>query len=87
SQVGHVTVHEDGFLWQHETAEQETTRQMDWDALAEYVGTVAPAKRCAVYLRKKLTIRETVEGGAGLSGKIAAVFLDLVPLYDACSGA
>jgi hypothetical protein len=87
SQVGHVTVQEDGFLWQHETAEQETTRQMDWAALAEYVGTVAPGKRCAVYLRKKLAIREAVESGAGLSGKIAAVFLDLVPLYDASSGA
>lgn len=87
SQVGHVTVQEEGFLWQHETAEQELTRELDWDALAEYVATVAPEKRCTVYLRRKLTVREALEVGAGLAGRIASVFLDLVPLYDASSGA
>jgi hypothetical protein len=86
-QVGRVSVDEQGFLWQHETAEQEMTRPMDWDGLVEYLQSLAPGKRCDVFLRGRFSVEEAMRGGAGISKDMADVFESLVPLYDAIVGA
>ncbi len=85
--VGRITVQESGFLWQHETAEQGMTREMDWAQLVEYLRTVTPGKRCNLYLRKHVSAATALKAGAGMAAEIAAVFEALVPLYDASVGA
>jgi hypothetical protein len=86
-QVGRITVEDSGFLWQHETAEQEMTRPMDWDALVEYLQGVAPDKRCDVFVRGRFTVDDALKAGAGIPKEMADVFESLVPLYDASVGA
>jgi hypothetical protein len=85
-QVARVTVEDNGFLWQHETADQEMTRSMDWEALVEYLQTVAPGKRCDVFLRGHQSVAEALKGGAGIAKDIADVMESLVPLYDVIVG-
>lgn len=87
SQIAHITAQEEGFLWQHETADRETTRELNWDELAEYVSTVAPDKPCAVLIRAKLTVQQALNGGAGLVQEMASALQGLLPLYDASTGA
>lgn len=86
-QVGRITVQAQSFLWEHETAEQELTQRMNWAQLVEYLQTVAPTKRCNVYLRKQVSADTALKAGTGIAGEITAVFEMLVPLYDACAAA
>jgi hypothetical protein len=86
-QVGRISVDEQGFLWQHETAEQAMDRPMNWDGLVEYLQSLAPGKRCDVFLRGRFSVEEATRSGAGISKDIADVFESLVPLYDVIVGA
>lgn len=86
-QVGQIVVQARGFLWQHETADQDVTRRMNWDELVEYLQTVAPKNRCDLYLRKHLSPETALQSGAAISGEIAEVLVSLLPLYDASAGA
>jgi hypothetical protein len=82
-QVGTLTVQERGFLWEHETAEQEMSRKMSWVDVVEYLQNVAPGKRCALYLRKRIPPKQATKAGAGIVGQITDVFESLLPVYDA----
>jgi hypothetical protein len=84
--VGRITVQARGFLWEHETAEQEMSRKMSWAQVVEYLQTVAPTKRCALYLRKHVSPDTALKAGAGIAAEIVDVFETLVPLYDASVG-
>jgi hypothetical protein len=86
-QVGQITVQTRGFLWQHETAEQETTRRMDWAKLTEYLHTAAADKRCDLYLRCHVSSENALKAGADIVGEIALVFEALMPVYEASVGA
>ena len=84
--VGRITVQARGFLWEHETAEQEMSRKMNWAELVEYLRAVAPTKRCTLYLRKHVSPDTALKAGAGIATEIADVLEALVPLYDASVG-
>jgi len=85
--VGQVLLQGRGFLWQHETAEQEMTRKMNWNQLVEYLQTVAPKKRCDLFLCKHLTPETALELGAGATDEMCAVFESLLRVYNASVGA
>ena len=85
-QVGQIVVQDRGFQWQHETAEQEMTRKMNWNELVEYLQTVSPEKRCDLCLCKRLTAEAALELGAGTTAEIAGIFEALLPVYDASTG-
>ncbi len=85
-QVGHITVQQRGFLWEHETAEQAMTQTMTWGKVVEYLQTVAPKKRCDLYLRKSTASDEAIESGAAMAGEIAELFQALLPVYDVSEG-
>jgi hypothetical protein len=82
-QVGQILYQDRGFLYQHETADQEMTQRMDWKALVDYLQSVAPGKRCALYLRKRLLAGDALGAGVELTGQFADLFQALVPVYDA----
>jgi hypothetical protein len=86
-QVGQIVLQARGFLWQHETPDQEMTRKMDWNQLVEYLQTVAPKKRCDLRLCKQITPEVALELGAGATEEISGVFEALMPVYNACVGA
>jgi hypothetical protein len=81
--VARVTSQDEGFVWQHEDAGQEVSRQMSGQDLAGYLRELAPGKRCSLYVRKGLSPQPAVQAGADLAKEIAAVLEVLVPLYDA----
>lgn len=85
-QVGQISVQDRGFLWEHETAEQEITRRMDWAQLVEYLETVASDKRGDLFLRKYVSVDAALQAGAAISAVITTVFETLLPVYDACAG-
>jgi hypothetical protein len=84
--VGRITVQGDGFLWYHETADQEATRELDWDGVVEYLRSMSPDRRCDVFLRKNLPPQDALQAGKDASGEMAAVFEALLPLYDVTIG-
>jgi hypothetical protein len=86
-QVGRIVVQERGFLWQHETAEKEMTRRMNWKQMADYLRTVAPGKQCDVVLRQHLPAKKALKAGAKVSSEILTAFEALLPVYDATVGA
>jgi hypothetical protein len=85
-QVGQISVQDRGFLWQHETAEQEMTRRMNWAQLVEYLETAAADKRSDLFLRKYVSVDAALQAGAAMSAVIATLFQALLPVYDACVG-
>jgi hypothetical protein len=86
-QVGQVLLEDRGFLWQHETADQEITRKMTWKQLLEYLQTVAPEKRCDLYLCKKIAPDVALELAAGATEELCGTLESLMPVYDASVGA
>jgi hypothetical protein len=82
-QVARITVQTRGFLWQHETAEQEMTRKMSWNELLEYLQTVAPAKRCELLICQQVAGDVAVEEGPSFANQISDVFESLIATYDA----
>jgi hypothetical protein len=86
-QVGQIVVQARGFQWQHETAEEEITRKMNWSDLVEYLQTVASKKRCDLCLCKHLSAEAALEVGAAATAEIVGVFEALVPVYNASVGA
>ncbi len=82
-QVGRITLQDSQFLWQHEEADQEVSQPMDWDGLVEALLALAPGKRCTLYLRRRISAEDCLEGGSEFSGAIADIFEALVPVYDA----
>lgn len=85
-QVGRIVAAGDEFLWQHEDAGQEVTRQMDGEALAEHLQTVAPSKRSDLYVRKRIPPQTALDAGPAIAVQILAAFEALVPLYEASTG-
>jgi hypothetical protein len=86
-QVGQISLQARGFLWEHETAEQEMTRKMNWGDLTEYLQAEGAKRRCDLYLRKRMPLTDTLKAGKDIAKEIASVFEDLVPLYDTTVGA
>ncbi len=86
-QVGQIQLEGRSFLWRHETAEQEITQKMTWTKLVKYLQTVAPNKRCDLYLCKHLTAEAALELGAAATDEIAGVFESLMPVYEVSVGA
>jgi hypothetical protein len=86
-QVARVTVQDRGFLWQHETADQEVTQKMSGTKLAEYLQSLPATKRCDLYVRKRVPAKDAVQAKAAISARIAAALEALVPLYDVSVGA
>ncbi len=85
-QVARITVDEEGFLWQHESPDQEIARHMSGEELAEYLQGVAPNKRCDVYLGQRVSQEKAIGAGSGIVDEVAATCLALLPVYDASSG-
>jgi uncharacterized protein YktB (UPF0637 family) len=85
--VGRITAQAEGFLWQHEDAEQEVSRTMSGEELAEYLQSVAPKQRCDLFARKQISPEKALRAGPGVASEMAAVLEELVPLYDASVGA
>ncbi len=85
-QVARITADEEGFLWQHESPDQEISRHMSGEELAEYLQGVAPNKRCDVYLGRQMSKEKSIGSGTGVVDEIAGICLALLPVYDASSG-
>lgn len=85
-QVGQITLQPRGFLWQHENAEQEMTRRMNWNDLVEYLQTVCSDKRCNLYLRKQISPEAALKAGGAVSGEILDLFKALLPVYNGSIG-
>jgi hypothetical protein len=84
--VGQISLQPRGFLWQHETEDQEVTRKMSWDQLVEYLNTLAPGSRAGLYLRQQIPPAAALEAGDSIAGSIADFLESLLPVYDACIG-
>ncbi len=85
-QVGQITAEGEEFLWQHEDAGQEVTRQMNGEAVAEYLQTAAPTKRCDLYIRTTLSPQAALKAGPAVANQILSAFEALLPLYEASTG-
>lgn len=85
-QVARITADEEGFQWLHESPDQEISRHMSGEELAEYLSSVAPNKRCDVYLGRQMPRDKAMGAGMGIVDEIAEVCLALLPVYDASSG-
>jgi hypothetical protein len=86
-QVGQITPEAEGFIWQHETADQAMSRPMDWEGMTDYFQNLAPGKRCDVFLRRRTERKEAIGAGPDIAKEIANVLESLLPLYDAIVGA
>jgi hypothetical protein len=84
--VGRVTVQDDGFQWQQETADQEIVRQMEWKDLAETLRSETLENRSELYLYKSIAVEDAVKMGSGITGEIGAVLKALMPVYESCVG-
>lgn len=85
--VGRISLKDKAFVWERDTAAQRTTRQMDWEDVVDYLQTVAPDKRCDLFICKRLSIQEALEMGTGILTEIADLFEALLPIYDVSVGA
>jgi len=85
-QVARITADEEGFQWLHESPDQDISRHMSGEELAEYLSNVAPNKRCDVYLGRQMARDKAIGAGMGIVDEIAEVCLALLPVYDAASG-
>ncbi len=85
--VARITAEGKGFLWEHEDAEQEVSRQMTGEELAEYLNSVAPTKRCGLHVHKQMSPQQATEAGPAVSDDMLTVFEALLPIYDASVGA
>ena len=83
SQVARITAEGKGFLWEHEDAEQEVSRQMNGEELAEYLKSVTPTKRCELHVRKRIPVKKALKAGPKVSGEILKAIEALMPVYDA----
>jgi len=83
AQVGRISLQPRGFLWQHETEEQEMTRKMNWGQLVEYLNTVAPGARVGLHLRQQIPPAAALEAGDSIAGSIVDLLESLLPVYDA----
>jgi hypothetical protein len=86
-QVGQVLFQDRGFLWQHESAEQEVTRKMNWVELVDYLQTVAPQNRCDLFLCRRLAPEAALKSGTAITAEMVELFEALMPAYDASVGA
>jgi hypothetical protein len=86
-QIARIEAQDDGFVWQQETAEQEVTREMNGQELAEYLQTVAPEKRSALFVRKRIAPDKAVKAGEGITKELVGVLEALVPLLEASNPA
>jgi hypothetical protein len=82
-QVARITAEGEGFLWEHEDAKQEVSRQMNGEELAEYLKSVTPTKRCELHVRKRIPAKTAQAAGPKISAEILEVIEALMPVYDA----
>lgn len=85
-QIGQIVVEDRGFLWQHETADQEVSRKMNWQDILEYLESVASDKQCDLFVRKQVLAAKALTSGDAVLEEMLAVFEALLPVYDACVG-
>jgi hypothetical protein len=81
--VAQVTAEGKAFLWQQEDAEQEMSRSMSGEDLAEQMRTLAPDRRSDLYVRKQISPKAAAKAGPGVAQEIANVLEALLPVYDA----
>jgi hypothetical protein len=84
--VAQVTVEGEGYHWRQEEEEQEVTRSMSREELADYLQSVAPKKRSDLHVYKQMAPEAAIKAGAGVAKEIASVFEALVPVYDVSVG-
>jgi len=84
--VARITAEGEGYLWQHEDAEQEVSRQMNDQELAAYLQSVSPTKRCELHVHKQLAAQQATKAGPAVADDILAVFEALLPVYNASVG-
>ncbi len=82
TQVARITAEGKGFLREYQDAEQEVSEKMNGEELAAYLKSVAPTKRCALHVRKRLSPKGAVDAGATVSQEILTVLKALMPIYD-----
>lgn len=82
-QVGQIEYLTRGFLWKQETADQDVTKRMNWPDVVDYLQTVAPTKRCILYLRRRVPPAVALKAGAAVSVQMVDLFKALAPIYDA----
>ena len=82
-QVARITAEGEGFLWEHEDAKQEVSRQMNGEEVAEYLKSVTPTKRCELHVRKRIPAKEAQKAGPQVSAEILEAIEALMPVYDA----
>ncbi len=85
-QIGQIVIEDRGFLWQHETADQEVSRKMSWQDIVEYLESVATDKQCDLYIRKQVLAAKALTSGDSLLEDMLAVFDALLPVYEDCVG-
>lgn len=86
-QVGKIEYQARGFLWTQETADQDVTKRMNWPDVVDYLQTVAPTKRCILYLRRRTPPAVALKAGAAVSMQMVDLFEALAPIYDEISAA
>jgi hypothetical protein len=85
--VGRITAQEEGYLWEHEDAEQQVSQSMSGEELMKRLQKIALKQRCDLYARKLVPPKDALKAGTGVASEIVEVFEALVPLYDVGVGA
>jgi hypothetical protein len=80
--VAQIATQGEAFLWQYKGPEQEVQQTMSGQELAEYLRTLAPGKRCGLYVRKRISPQAGQQAGAKVVDEMITVMEALVPLYD-----
>jgi hypothetical protein len=83
--VGRITIQDDGFLWHQETAQQEVTQPLDWDEMVETLRSIAPDRRCELFLCGHLSAEDALKAGPAVAAQIGKTLQALIPVYDACA--
>jgi hypothetical protein len=86
-QVGRILLQERGFLWQHETEDQEVALKMDWNQLVEHLEDVTDEKRSDLLVCRHLAPQEALKLGEATTTDACDVFEALLPVYNASIGA
>jgi hypothetical protein len=81
--VGQAFHQKRDFLWEQKSADQDLSRKMDWTSLIEHMEELGAKKRCNLYLRKRIEPKEALEAGPGAAEQITAIFMELMPTYEA----
>jgi hypothetical protein len=86
-QVARITAEGKGFMARQEDEEQEVTRPLSREELADYLKDLPSTKRCDLYLYGRLSPQEAQKAGSEIPAEILRVMESLLPVYSASVGA